>query len=473
MGASVSDLGWPAWAASAGASADLARALWREGLAGIQRGGVLNVELTSQQLGPREVQELCQALASTGSVKALELDGNRIGDEGAERLAERLADDSSINFLDLGSNGIRDAGATALAVHLGGNCALRHLDLTSNRIKGHGGLALGRMLGANSGLRQLTLSENKVGAECARAIGQALPSNLSLRILNLRKCGLGPEGARLIAQGLSSKHAALAELSVGMNKVRDDGAAEFAKMLSTNRSIQELYVDDNRIGNLGGTLLAEALMGNHCLQTLWMVRNQLDGDTVSKFTQTVRENPTLRRLGITVRASVPNTSLEALDKACEIRRNVRPAGGPLPPLRAGSRQEKLVAENIFKAPISVPDTRQGSQGIPDRHSHISDTSSDDDSQFAMVDELDVQQDIAEAQRVPRTARASRHGVSRQIMSEHAVRQIVMLDDALQIDELQMASVHSTACIAPMGFANTSLDKTDVVAPTELPEDDGN
>jgi Ran GTPase-activating protein (RanGAP) involved in mRNA processing and transport len=314
------------------------------------------------------------------------------------------------------------------------------------------------MLGANSGLRQLTLSENKVGAECARAIGLALPSNLSLRILNLRACGLGPEGARLIAQGLSSKHAALAELSFGLNKMKDDGAAEFAKMLSTNCSIQELYVDDNRIGNFGGTLLAEALFGNHCLQTLWMVNNKLGSGAVDKFSHTIRENPTLRRLGLTISSSMPKSTLEALNTAHVIRRKVRPAGESLPPLPADSKPEKLTADPISAAPSSMPDAFQGLRGISERHSNVSDTDSDVDSQFAMVDEFDVQQDLAEAQRVPRTARASRQGVSRQIMSEEeAVRQIVMLDDSLQINELKTMSpicVHSTACIVPTGLSST-------------------
>merc|ERR1740127_55910 len=97
------------------------------------------------------------------------------------------------------------------------------------------------MLTVNSGIRQLTVSENMVGAEGARAIGLALPDNQSLQILNLEKCGLGPKGARFIAQGLSSKDAVLTELCVGENGIMDDGAAEFAEMIRTNRSIREFY----------------------------------------------------------------------------------------------------------------------------------------------------------------------------------------------------------------------------------------
>jgi len=124
------------------------------------------------------------------------------------------------------------------------------------------------------------------------------------------------------------------ELSVGRNKIKDDGAAEFAKMLSTNRSIQELYLDDNRIGDFGGALLAEALVGNHCLKTLWMVDNKLDSGAVDKFSHTLRENLTLRRLGITVSKSLPKCSAEALNNAHAMRRKQLPAGESLPPLPA-------------------------------------------------------------------------------------------------------------------------------------------
>lgn len=324
MGASVSEPGSPAGAASPGSPADAARALWREGLAGIQRGEVLNAELTNRQLGPREVRELCQALASSGSVKALELDGNRIGDEGAAHLAETLARGPDINFVDLTNNCIGDAGATALASRLGGNCALHHLDLASNEIKGFGGLALGRMLTVNSGIRQLTLCGNALGAEGARAIGLALPSNRSLRILNIHSCGLGPEGARLIAQGLNSEHAVLTELSVGLNGVGDDGAAEFAEMIRTNRSLREFYAEDNSINSFGAGLIAEALLHNDCLQTLWMVRNQLSVDVIAKFAHAVHENKVLRRLGLTSEDALPSDLVGQMDNACEQKSQVKP-----------------------------------------------------------------------------------------------------------------------------------------------------
>jgi len=364
-------------------------------------------------------------------------------------------------LLDLTGNGIRDAGATALAAALGGNCALRQLDLAENRIRGPGGLALGRMLGANTGLRQLTLSWNRVGAEGARGVGLALPSNASLRILNLRKCGLGSEGAELIAQGLSAQQCGLTELSVGLNRFRDDGAAEFAKMLTVNRRLRELYVDGNRIGSLGGALIGEALMGNWCLQTIWMIDNKVDVRVVNAFTETIKVNPTLRRLGLTVDKSMDKAALQALDSARMMRPRALPASETLPPLPSDSKSEPLTADNIFVTPSAVPNASQDSRGVSQRHSHDSGSGSEADSQFD-AQEFDDQQGVAGVNGVPRTARASRQGVSRasdrHAQEQEAVHQIIMYDDALDVEELMgmTQQIYSTSVVA------------DIAAPTELP-----
>jgi len=274
-------------------------------LARIRRGEAQIASLTGLQLGPPQVEALCQALACTEATKALQLDQNQIGDEGTALLADALArDTTSINFLDLSGNGIGDAGSTALAARLGGNCALRHLDLARNDVSGGGGVALGRMLTVNSGLRQLALCENPVGAAGARAIGLALSENSSLRILSLRACGLGPEGAELIAQGLRS-NTALVELSVGLNGIGDGGAAAFAEVIRMNRSVKEIYLDDNGVEGFGADLIAKALVVNDCLQTLWLVRNRLHLDVVEKFARIFPQHPSLKRLGITCTDRLP------------------------------------------------------------------------------------------------------------------------------------------------------------------------
>jgi hypothetical protein len=218
------------------------------------------------------------------------------------------------------------------------------LDLTRNTIKGDGGVAIGRMLTVNSGIRQLTLSENAVSVEGAQAIGLALPSNMSLQILNLRKCGLCPKGARFIAQGLNTNHAVLRELSVGMNNVMDEGAAEFADMIMINRSLKEFYLDDNGIRGFGAVLIAEALRNNDWLETFWMVNNYLKADVVARFVLTVAENKSLRQLGIACADELPPDVLQSLQ---QIRQNM-----------AERKHERSVHDNCQVARLRSPGPRE-------------------------------------------------------------------------------------------------------------------
>ncbi|CAK0871626.1 unnamed protein product, partial [Prorocentrum cordatum] len=293
------------------------------------------------------------------------------------RLASRSSSRAgSLNYLDLARNGIRDAGATALAAALGGNCALRELHLAQNRIRGPGGPCP-----REDARREHWAAAADDGVDFARAVGLALPGSASLWILSLRRCGIGSEGARLRAQGLSAQRVGLTELSVGLNRFRDNGAAEIAKMLTVSRSIRELYVDDNRIGRSGGAFIGEALMGNYCLQTLWM---------------TIKTNSTLRRLGLTVDASIGKALRQAMDRATPM------------PKRGVQRSDKWTADNFIALPSAVPNACQDSRGVPQRHSNDSGTGSEADSPFD-TEEFDGQQGVAEARGQAGRAEANHDG----------------------------------------------------------------
>jgi hypothetical protein len=115
----------------------------------------------------------------------------------------------------------------------------------------------------------------------AEAIGTKLHNAPALRKLSLSHCYMGSAGARHLADGLSSKNSAVEKLDLSWNKLGDEEAGIFARVLLANQNIKSLDLSDNTIGDAGALELAIALRQNNTLDLLDLDSNQIGSDGAS------------------------------------------------------------------------------------------------------------------------------------------------------------------------------------------------
>jgi hypothetical protein len=118
---------------------------------------------------------------------------------------------------------------------------------------------------------------NHVGT--AEAIGTMLHNAPALRALSLEGCFMGSAGARHLADGLSNS--VVEELRLPLNKLGDEEAGIFARVLLANQNLKSLDLSCNNIGDAGALELAVALRQNNTLELLDLASNQIGSDGAS------------------------------------------------------------------------------------------------------------------------------------------------------------------------------------------------
>lgn len=154
-------------------------------LASKRPGGLTDLNLSSNNIGPQGAASLAQALETNGSLTSLHLEANHIGPMGAQHIAEALLTNSTLQHLHLGNNVIDDFGARQLANSLRVNGSLKTLDLFMNGIKTVGSGALATMLHGNKTLTRLLLTWNGIEQAGVQLLIGALKFNTTLTQLDL------------------------------------------------------------------------------------------------------------------------------------------------------------------------------------------------------------------------------------------------------------------------------------------------
>jgi hypothetical protein len=103
-------------------------------------------------------------------------------------------------------------------------------------------------------------------AGTAEAYGTMLHNAPALRELLLSGCYMGSAGARHLADGLSNS--VVEELHLPWNKLGDEEAGIFARLLLANQNLKSLDLSSNYIGDAGALELADALRQNNTLELL-------------------------------------------------------------------------------------------------------------------------------------------------------------------------------------------------------------
>mmetsp|Transcript_17439 Transcript_17439/g.41384 ORF Transcript_17439/g.41384 Transcript_17439/m.41384 type:complete len:830 (-) Transcript_17439:182-2671(-) len=278
------------------------------------------LDLCKQVIGPQGVDDLLQALTvnqDAGLVEHLLLGNNICGNELPRRIAELIRD---------------------------GKVSLSTWYIAGNHITAEGLKPLCEVLKGDQIVRQFWLKRNPLRAEGAGLVAEMLKTNRTLQVLDLVNCGLLDEGAEAIASsladsslqhlyldgnGLTAKSAAsiakaskkLTTLSLGMNRLYDEGAKEVCENLEGCR-LQRLCLAACGIGHAGAASIAALLKRNSTLRFLDLgllkatsalaeVPNRLSDEGAQIIAEAMEVNSTLNAL-ILVHNSIHQTGIKAL-----------------------------------------------------------------------------------------------------------------------------------------------------------------
>uniref|UniRef100_A0A0G4FBL9 Fe2OG dioxygenase domain-containing protein n=1 Tax=Chromera velia CCMP2878 TaxID=1169474 RepID=A0A0G4FBL9_9ALVE len=262
------------------------------------------------------IRPLCEALEGDTLVRQLWLKRNPLKAPGAEAIASMLCKNSTLQILDLSYTGLLDEGVRKLARGLidaarGGQSALTHLLLDGNGITPEGARAVAEVLETpDLPLVGLSLGVNRLGNEGAKCIAEALKRTPKSRLhrLSFPSCRIETEGADALARLLSMPSCGIRFLDLG-----------FAK---STPALGEL---PNRIQNGGAEALASALRTNRSLRGLDVVYNQIQQTGIAAFHQALvskdaESNRTLLFLPLE-QFGVPHNELHREEIRLALRRN--------------------------------------------------------------------------------------------------------------------------------------------------------
>lgn len=224
--------------------------------------------------------------------------GNRLTGEGLLPLTDALADDKQVRQLWLKRNPLRLRGAEALSQLLCTNHYLQVLDLTTTGLLDEGVEALMTGLTKNQGLQYLYLDGNGITLSGLQHLkGYLLSHKGCLQGLSVGCNRIGDEGARIISEGLMD-HPTIKRLVLSSSGIGAKGAEALAELLLANSTL--LYLDlgfqnmtaalreaPNRIGSAGAIALAKALRINRTLKSLDITQNQIYQDGMAALQKAI------------------------------------------------------------------------------------------------------------------------------------------------------------------------------------------
>jgi hypothetical protein len=136
----------------------------------------------------------------------------------------------------------------------------------------------------------------------AAAICTMLHNAPALREFSLSDCYMGSAGARHLADVLSSKNSVVEKLDLSRNKLRDEDAGLFARLIA-NQNLKSLVLRENNIGDAGALEIAVALRQNNTLDLLDLKSNAIGSDGASALADAL---------------VLANDSLKVLDLGCNL-----------------------------------------------------------------------------------------------------------------------------------------------------------
>ena len=130
------------------------------------------------------------------------------------------------------------------------------------------------------------------------AIGTMLHNAPALRELSLTGFYMGSAGHRHLADGLSCKNSVIEKLDLSRNRIGDEEAGIFARVLLANQNLKSLVLNANIIGDTGALDLAVALRQNTTLELFFLKWNQIGSDGASAIADSLVANDAMKSLNL-------------------------------------------------------------------------------------------------------------------------------------------------------------------------------
>ena len=283
------------------------------------------LDLCRNPIGRGSAVNLIQSLTKFNAIRGLNLNGTGIGLDDCKALSELLAS-SKIRELDVGgSNSLSPDSIQLIIGNISHNTSLEKLLMNCSNFCSENVLSLASVLTVNTRLKELQilhcgiqssdsvhiakalekntatqlqtllLSYNLIGSEGAAAFADMLATNKSLVKLSLELCYIEREDTFCLAQALKN-NSTIKHLTLSNNLIGSVGAQAFAGMLATNNSLTELTINSCSIGREGAIFLAKALEKNSTIRYLSLCKNPIGSEGAVAFAGMLATNESLATL---------------------------------------------------------------------------------------------------------------------------------------------------------------------------------
>ena len=206
---------------------------------------------------------------------------------------EGLTRSSSIKEVELYSNHFGVAGVRSMLPFLQTANNLTRLDVVCNNIQSEGFNLLFRAL-SDSPIEELDCYG--CGIDSIEIDSENKPKYLKKLILDCNS--IKADGCRQLAKLLRGEDASLNALSIGKNKIDDEGVEILAEALRKNQSLTLIDLSKNEFGDDGVAALAAALQSNTALRALNLDNNKIEDDGVEVLVDAIRKNTSLMILDL-------------------------------------------------------------------------------------------------------------------------------------------------------------------------------
>lgn len=238
---------------------------------------------------------LVKALAQNPLCTSIDVAGNLVGLDGGQALADYAASSGTLSDLRIDSDralpikklkgtepaesltlqgmGFKVASAAVIATLIKTNAAVTALNLADNPLGAKAGLVLADAVRANTSLTALDLSFTDLGDVGVSSLAKGLQLNDSLIMLTLqgryKGDNIGPRGAVALADAIANGCNSLLELNLGINCLRDKGAAVIADALrESEHPLRSLILANNKVGAVGSEAIAAYIHASSSLTAL-------------------------------------------------------------------------------------------------------------------------------------------------------------------------------------------------------------
>eukprot|EP00752_Nemacystus_decipiens_P005020 g4560.t1 len=228
------------------------------------------LDVSDNRLTDRSLCKLCSLVVEMPGLKSLDLSCNKV-DEAAAIIRGYLAHPScSLQTLSLRSADVDDNECCFLMEAISRNQSLTKLDVSENKIGQNemlnavqpdvvtGGEAIAETLAGNAALKELNLSWNNLRQESAAAIGRALSLNRGLVSLNLAHNAFNDLPSQEVGDSLR-KNSTLQSLDLSYNGLTPAATIVIASACKANTALSRLTLCGNRLGRQGSAALLSAI----------------------------------------------------------------------------------------------------------------------------------------------------------------------------------------------------------------------